>query len=147
MSMAGEGGMTAESPSGWTTDTLRADVLGRLGELDKRYEQRFEAQEKAVVAAITAADRAVGKAETATEKRFDGVNEFRASLSDLTATMMPRQEAMVQINNLAERINKLEAFINMSHGRGKGLSDTWGYVVGAIASATAIVAVILSFNN
>lgn len=138
--------MTAESPSGWTVDTLRADVLGRLNELDKRYEQRFIAQEKAVVAALQAAKEAVNKAETATEKRFEGVNEFRSSLSDLTATMMPRSESTARWSALADRVNKLESNMDLIHGRGKGLSDTWGYVVGAIGAIGAVVAIILAFN-
>ena len=147
MSATGEGGMTAESPSGWTVDTLRADVLGRLGELDKRYEQRFDAQEKAVITALRSAQEAVSKAETATEKRFEGVNEFRSSLSDLTATMMPRAESTARWSALAERVDKLEKAFAADSGRNKGLSDGWGYVVGAIGAIGAVVAIILAFNN
>ena len=146
MSGTGEGGMTAESPSGWTVDTLRADILGRLGELDKRYEQRFEAQEKAVAAALQAAKEAVTKAETAAEKRFDSVNEFRASLADQAANLMPRNEVTVIIASLAERVNKLEAGHDISTGRGKGLADSWGYLVGAIGAVAAVVAVIFAVN-
>lgn len=142
--MPGEGGMTAESPSGWTTDTLRADVLGRLGELDKRYEQRFEAQEKAVISALHAAKEAVSKAEVATEKRFEGVNEFRSSLSDLTATMMPRAESTARWSALAERVDKMEKAIAADSGRNKGINDSWGYLVAAIGLAVGIIGIILA---
>jgi len=73
--------------------TLRDHLLALMAEKDKRDEQRFEAQEKAVrdallaaekavAAALTTAKEAVAKAETATEKRFESVNEFRSALTD-----------------------------------------------------------------
>ena|SRR5580693_1783506 len=53
----------------------------------------FLSQKEAVNAALAAADRAVLKAELATEKRFEAVNEFRATLADQQRTLMPRSEA------------------------------------------------------
>src|ERR1700679_2961767 len=75
------------------------NVEVRFQESDLRYQQRFDGQqkalqdalssaEKAVNAALAAADRAVLKAETAAEKRFESVNEFRAVLSNQSATLM-----------------------------------------------------------
>ena len=42
----------------------------------------LDSQAAQVSIALEAADKAIQKADTATEKRFDGVNEFRASLAD-----------------------------------------------------------------
>lgn len=82
------GGETDQNVSGWTTDTLKAHVdrqfalLDQLrAEADKRYEQRFQSQEKAI-----------DKSDTATDKRFEGVNEFRQTLSDQTARFLTRDE-------------------------------------------------------
>lgn len=122
-------------------------MLGRLGELDKRYEQRFDAQEKAVGAALRSAQEAVAKAETATEKRFDAVNEFRQSLNDMTNTMMPRAESTARWSAVAERVDKLEKAFAADSGRSKGLTDGWGYVIGAVGAIAAVIAIILAFNN
>lgn len=65
-----------------------------VNERDRQYGQRFDAQEKAVAAALAAAKEAVVKAEAASEKRFDSVNEFRNTLKDQTATFITRGEAI-----------------------------------------------------
>jgi 23S rRNA pseudoU1915 N3-methylase RlmH len=146
--MAGE---TEEKPSGWTVDTSRADLIARLVEMDRRYEQRFDAQEKAVLAALRAAQDAVSKADIATEKRFDEVrekfittNEFRGQLADQAATLMPRSEAAVLISTLADRINKLEAADEVNRARRKGTDQVWGYIAGVAGLAVAIVAVLVT---
>ena len=78
-----------------------------LAEKDKRYEQRFDAQEKAVNSALTAAKEAVAKAEIAAEKRFDSVNEFRKTLSDQTGTFIPRPEYTQRLDSIDEKINSI----------------------------------------
>lgn len=75
--------------SEWTIESLKA-----------HYDQRFIDQDRAVQAALNAAEKAVTKAENASEKRFDAVNEFRAQLADQAATFMPRSEAELQFSNL-----------------------------------------------
>ena len=150
--MAGE---TEDKPSAFTVDSLHHLMNIRFAEKDRRDEQRFEAQqlalrdaliaqEKAVNAALMAAQQAVTKAEIAAEKRFDSVNEFRAQLADQTATLMPRNEAMVLINGIAERTNKLEAAHDIDSGRGRGLGDAWGYLVAAVGLAAAVIGIIIA---
>lgn len=129
-------GETEEKPSGWTVDTLRVEMLGRLEAMDRRYEERFEAQEKAVL-----------KAEIASEKRFDSVNEFRATLSDQTATLMPRAESTLRWEAASERIAKLESYGELVKGRGKGMADSWGYLLGLLGAVATAITIILAFNN
>jgi hypothetical protein len=54
------------------------------------------AAKEAVQAALVSAEKAVGKAEVATEKRFESVNEFRAQLSDQAAHFSTRDELVAQ---------------------------------------------------
>ncbi len=146
-------GETRGDVSGWTTDTLRAHFEGRLDDLrtslQERYETQtkaidaafvaqqtamqtaFEAADRAVQAALQAAEKAVGKAESASEKRFDSVNEFRATLSDQATNLMPRVEAESRIASLSEKFDDVKDIVAKSTGRGTGLNDAWGYVVGA----------------
>src|ERR1043166_8730510 len=80
-----------------------AALRDMLEERDKRYDERYEgrqkwfeaqlfAVEKANLLAMETNQRAIEKAEIATEKRFDAVNEFRNTLSDQQRTFMPRAE-------------------------------------------------------
>ncbi|HXJ37752.1 MAG TPA: hypothetical protein VNH18_00665, partial [Bryobacteraceae bacterium] len=107
--MAGE---TRDEESGWTVDTLHA----LMNEREVRYEQRFQAQqkalqdallaaEKAVSTAMASADRAVMKAEIAAEKRFEGLNELRGAMSDQAARLMPRAEAEVSFTAIREKVD------------------------------------------
>jgi hypothetical protein len=128
----------------WTVDTLRAHLVALIGELDRRSEQRFDAQEKAVQAALTAAKEAVLKAEVAAEKRADAANEFRGQLADQAATLMPRSETTLMFAAIAERVDKLEASADKLGGRRRGIADGWGYLVGAVGVVGALVALVLS---
>jgi hypothetical protein len=101
--------------------SLREHVLALLQQMELRYQQRFDAQTSAINAALQATKEAVIKAETATERRFESVNEFRQTLSDQAGTFISRTE----FNSLKERMDRGE-------GRSGGLKDGWGWVVGAV---------------
>jgi hypothetical protein len=91
--------------SEWTVNTLR-----------ELMEQRFTDSDKAIQAALQAAKEAVGKAEIASEKRFDSVNEFRQSLSDQTATFIPRTEYDVQYKSLDDKVNAISKLVYVGLG-------------------------------
>lgn len=118
-----------------TTRELRSII----DERDRQYGQRFDAQEKAVAAALAAAKEAVVKAEGASEKRFDSVNEFRATLKDQQVTLMPRAEADVRFRALEEKMAGLVARQIQEQGRSEGSSWLWGIL---IAVGTAVGAVV-----
>lgn len=84
-------------------------IRALLVEKDKRDEQRFKAMETAIL-----------KAETAVEKRFESVNEFRQTLSDQTNSFVSR----VEFNALKERLDRGE-------GRSGGIKDFYGWLVAA----------------
>lgn len=159
--------------SDWTIETLRQhfiEVLATrdriIAESDRRYQERFEAQtkaldtaflaqntamqtaltaaERAVQAALTAAEKAVNKAEIAAEKRFESVNEFRAQLSDQAAGFMPRAEAEQRLAQLSETLNKLEKSTAMSAGRGAGVSASWAMMLGVGGLALTIIGLIIA---
>ncbi len=109
-----------------------------LAERDRQYGQRFDAQEKAVAAALAAAKEAVTKAENSAEKRFDSVNEFRNTLKDQQATLISRNEAEVRFKSLEEKIVALTARQNQATGSGEGAAQLWGYIVGAIGIAVSL---------
>jgi hypothetical protein len=149
---------------GWTVDTLRdhvfmlveqAEALQRerfrgqdeaRNALDERYAQRFSDAEKALHAAITAADRAVSKAEEATTKRFESVNEFRGALSDQARSLMPRLESERRMTLIEERLTKIEQYHSERSGATEAsqlsrsnLNWAIGVVVGVVIAVAGIV--------
>lgn len=85
-------------------------------ERDRRLDQRMDAQETAVAAALAAAEKAVTAALVASEKAVDKAevaqgkvnetqNEFRGALKDQAATLMPRAEAENIFRELRGLIN------------------------------------------
>jgi len=83
-------------------------IVSIMDERDVRYEQRFKAMDEKTSLALTASEKAVAKAEIATEKRFDSVNEFRGQLKDQAATLVPRAEADSRFRGLEEKIESLK---------------------------------------
>lgn len=135
-------------------DQLRSELLDRielldrqqsqlLDERDRQYAQRFGAQQEAVQAALQAAKEAVAnalsaakeavtKAEDASNKRFEGVNEFRKSLDDLSRLQMPRSEAEAIFGTLNEKVANLTSRLDNLRSQGQGASELWGWIIGGI---------------
>lgn len=130
-------GETKSNPSGWSVDTLSAHLEAMMREADRRYEQRFDAQEKAVA-----------KAETAAEKRLDSVNEFRAQLSDQAQTFMPRNEAAILIRALDDKFDVLAGRVDRSesHGQGRdeGIAKSQAAMYAALGALLPTVALIIT---
>lgn len=140
-------GETEEQVSGWTVDTLRQHVQDMMREADRRYEQRFEAQEKAVEAALANAKEANGKSERSDEKRFEAVNEFRDQQRDLIGTFMPRSEAEQIFQQLREAQSDIKTRQDTSEGRGVGLNAGWIYLLGAATFVAALVAIAVALTR
>ena len=56
-------------------------------------EERIAALDRLVQTSLGSAQEAITKAESAQEKRFEGVNEFRQTLGDQQATFITKTEA------------------------------------------------------
>ncbi len=118
-----------------------------LDERNKRYELRASTQDNAVKSALDTSEKAITKAESATERRFEGVNEFRQTLADQASRLMPRSEYTVQHQALEDKVSTSEARINQLQNdilallaRGGGMKEAWGYVgiiTGLIIAAVA----------
>jgi hypothetical protein len=113
-------------------DVQRPISVNDIITLREYVDVRFSAQEKAVEAALAAADRANIKAENAADKRFEAVNEFRKTLSDETATFVTRSEYMSTHKALEEKVTDLMSRVSAAENRGAGSSQTWSYVLGAL---------------
>lgn len=106
-------------------------------------DRRFEDLEKAVTVALSSAEKAVVKAETATEKRFEATNEFRQQLSDQTNTFIPRPEYAAQYKSLEEKVSMLTDRMNQD----KGQDISMGKIYAAIGAVGAILGIIVILAN
>lgn len=115
--------------------------------LKEYIEQRFSDSDKAVQAALLAAKEAAAKAETASEKRFDSVNEFRGQLSNQASTLMSRTEYLTNHKALEDKISDLTDRLNRSEGNSQGSQITMSKVYAAIGAAVAVLSMIVLFTN
>lgn len=119
------------SKTGWTVETLKAHI-----------DQRFVDQDRAVQAALQAAEKAVTKAEVAAEKRFDSVNEFRATLQDQASTFMPRAEAEIRVSSLQDKVDLNTEFVNRTGGENAGRLDSRAVLFGVLVILAGIAAAV-----
>ena len=92
--------MAANTDSG---EHKAVSVAQLLRETDRRYEERFAAQEKAVAAALASAKEAVAKAENAAERRFEALNELRGAVTDILGKTLTRTEAEAEFRRIGQR--------------------------------------------
>lgn len=123
----------------WSVNTLKLYLEALINENDRRYEQRFVSQQREVGLALAAVKEASSKEETATEKRFEGVNEFRAALSDQQRTLMPRAESELLIKSLDERITRMAFTLSEKKGEGAGIKNAWAYLLALVGLASTIL--------
>ena len=102
-------------------ERILAEREKRDAERDKRLDERFDSQEKAVAAALSAAEKAVSAALLAAEKAVEKAeaaqqrvnvtqNEFRGTLKDQAADLMPRSETELLVNDLRGGLDGLKSF-------------------------------------
>ncbi len=87
--------------------SLQEHLMAVIDGNDRRYAERFDAQENAVKAALDAAALAVNKAEEATEKRLEGMNEFREQARDRDVAFLTKVEFDGYRNGVEQRMRWL----------------------------------------
>jgi hypothetical protein len=110
---------------------LREHVEALALERDRRYEQRFQAQEEAL------------RVERETHKReMAGVNELRGQLNDVIDTMAPKGETNIRISAVDAKVDEVIRAVAASAGRSTGLGAGWSYLLGAIGALGILYGVI-----
>lgn len=113
----------AEPRQGWTLDTL-----------EKYLSSRIDGIKDNTSIAMAAADKAVSKAETAAEKRFDSVNEFREAMKDQQASFADKQQTDFRLKAIEGRLKEIG-------GVSIGVAVSASVVVGLVTAMAAIVTV------
>jgi len=113
-----------------TVDTLKAII----DERDTRYTQLADAKEKAISAALAAAEKAVQVAEINSEKWRANANEWRMAMGDREAHFVKKENFEAVTNNLVKDIKELKERVDLSTGKGEGYEKVWGWIVAAAGS-------------
>ena len=102
--------------SEWSIDTLYIHLSRIVEDLDKRLQIALKSVEQTAAAAQASSERATNKAETAMEKRFEGVNEFRQTLGDQASKFITRAEVEARMMSsdketagVVSRLDRIEA--------------------------------------
>lgn len=120
------------SDAGWTLEALREHLQALAAAADRRYEQRFDAQEKAVDAALTAANQ-----------RLNVMNEFRGALTDQAATFATRIEVDQRLATNDEKLSAVVGRLDRIEGRTSGISSGWGVLLGVVGIAAFVMPLVL----
>lgn len=108
---------------------------------------RIDALDRSVQTALTSAKEAVLKAEAATESRFEAVNEFRASLADVSRIQMPRTEAEQANRAMSEQLARLTTQVNDMASRSQGISSVWPILFGIIGVVGIVFGIFMAMRR
>jgi len=136
-----------ECSHGWSVTTLHEHVIKLFDEKEARDTERFRAQKELSSLALDSAQRAITKAEGAVEKRFDAVNEFRATLADQQRSLMPRLEAERWFNTLTDDIRMLKENNLKRASESTGLHAGWSILTGALGFIGMIAGLVAFFKH
>jgi hypothetical protein len=118
--------LTASQQTQWTVSTLKEHYDYVLRVRDEKIDQKFSSLELAVL-----------KAEQATEKRFESVNEFRAQLADQGRTFVPRNEYESGQKDQSSIIDELKVRLDRIETMKAGGNVVWAYVIAGVSLLVA----------
>ena len=112
------------NPDGWTFASLYKHVM-----------EISTASKEATNTALAAAKEATQKAEAASEKRLEGMNEFRAAMKDQQATFADKEQTNFRLTAIDTKLAEMG-------GKSTGISVSAGIVVQILISCAALASVI-----
>jgi biopolymer transport protein ExbB/TolQ len=130
-------------PSLLTTEALLREVTHirelydmRLDQFDLRLEQRFQAQSKALDAALASAD-------LRTDDLTDKTNQMALDAKQT----ITRAEYSVEYQALIDQINNLRESRDTTAGRGVGANQLWGYIAGAVGLLATVITIVFALTG
>jgi DNA anti-recombination protein RmuC len=153
------GGASRSTDSAWGTSqatdvSLREHLTELIRQTEKRSDERFEAMQKAVDAAFASSQRAIDKTNEALDKRFEGVNEFRQTLSDQAVTFVTKDsmsaltdKLQASIDNNRRDLDALAKRLDLREGQEAGSKLTTGTLVTIITVGVGVIGLIVVIAN
>jgi len=117
----------------------RRECRDNIAHLEKHFDEIQNHNEETMVAFRNEVSR-----------RFDGVNEFRDALSDLSALMATKdnlsrveEKFAALVVGVSDRVTMLERRADQGEGKDVGSRITWAAVVGIIATIGTIIGILV----
>ncbi len=127
-------------------DALAAAEKLRLAQL-AAIEERIRGVELVAKMSQESASLAVKKAEAATERRFEAVNEFRGQLADQTRTFLPRETFDTTLSQWQEWRTDVDADRATLRGRTSGINASIGALVLAAGFVATFLGIVVILAN
>ena len=157
MDEGGGASRTTDPAAGTSTATdvsLREYLTALINAAEKRSDARFESMKTMVETAFETSKAAVSKAESATDKRLEGMNEFRDTLSDQAAHFVTKdslaslvEKLEAQIDRNREDLDALAKRIDVREGQIQGSRLTWGNMASLLAAFAVVVGLVVVLAN
>lgn len=119
-----------------------------------RVNERFHFVEMSTEKAFENSQRAIDKADIATEKRFEGVNEFRAALADQATRFVTLDQLRATADKLEatilrnrQDIDTLNDRMNLREGASAGSKVTIGNIVVLVTVSIGAIGVLVVLAN
>lgn len=155
-------------------DSKIKEVDDKFKDIDVKYQIQFNAakealgialiaQEKAVAAALDSTKEAIGKAEIATDKRFDllsekidGVNEMLNKNAGAQGIYVTHEALSVEMEKLrvsfeamlrpvTTKLAEVNTFMNTQTGKSSGMDSSWTKLVTIIGVTATIITLLIKF--
>jgi hypothetical protein len=144
----------AYGSSSATDVSLREYLVALIHAAEQRSDARFESMKDQVDAAFRSSQEAISKAELASDKRFESVNEFRAVLADQQRDLVTRQVLNAMSEKLEAAINRnrddlsiLEKRLTLREGQTIGSRITGGVLVTVLTVGIAFLGLAIVLAN
>lgn len=144
----------ASGTSSATDVSLREYLTSLILAAEKRSDARFDQMKEMVDTAFSSSQKAIEKAEMATERRFEGVNEFRAQLSDQATRFVTRETLDALIEKLEAQIDRnrsdlddLSKRVDLRQGELRGTEFTMTRIITAVSLGFAAIGVLFVLLN
>ena len=105
-------------------------LLALIKNLDEKLGLLISAQKEGVKTAMDAAEKAVTKAEVASDKRFEGLNELRGMASDWRTEFARQTTVDLQVKGLTDKIDSIR-------------SALWTYLIGGVMAGAAVATLVV----
>jgi hypothetical protein len=113
--------------------------IWNVNSLKQHFDDLRKADKDALAIALTSADKATTKAEEAQKVVNASQNEFRGTLKDQAATLMPRSESEQVAKELRSQIDDLKGKVTSIESSKQGAANSLKGVYAAIAALAGLV--------
>ena len=127
----------------WNCETLKEYIDAT----DKDLESRIDGYWKKAEIKFEAMDKAMDLFQANMNVKMEQQNEWRNQNKDILATLMPRNETQLLVDNLGKRIDYINQYVQQQTGKETGKKDMTATIISAISLIGVIFAIVLNLTK